>query len=263
MTSKQDAPYEITPACGDQAAPEVVARPGPERFAHAGAFVEAAAALAGAEDDPESMRRLARVAGAALVGLGDLGASAALAEALRPDPREARVTFTVACYQIGDLVPCSLRDYRDPAGAVRALADCPQPSHVAAELLASTPSGLRWSALVRTGEDVAFQPPNGETASSASSAAPNSLLLALEGWSERLSRWEALVRTGRAAGGLLAEEPEPEPAAEATEPTALLMRVLSTVESLEGHLRAQRDLLGLLEGRLAALEGKVARPSPC
>jgi hypothetical protein len=94
----------------------------------------------------------------ALIDIAEAGDDGVLRHLLRPDPACASVSWTVACYRIGDLVPDSLRDFADPVGAVTALEDCGDPDHVAAELVASTPEGLCWVALVRAGTQVRFQP---------------------------------------------------------------------------------------------------------
>ena len=94
----------------------------------------------------------------ALIDMAEAGDDGVLRHLLRPDPACASVSWTVACYRIGDLVPDSLRDFADPVGAVATLEDCGDPDHVAAELVASTPEGLCWVALVRAGTQVRFQP---------------------------------------------------------------------------------------------------------
>lgn len=96
-------------------------------------------------------------AGRALIDLAGSDDGAVLGQLLRPDPACAASSWTVACYRIGDLVPHTLRDFQDPVAAVRTLSDCGEPEHLAAELVASTPEGLCWVALVRAGAQVRFQ----------------------------------------------------------------------------------------------------------
>lgn len=93
----------------------------------------------------------------ALVALADAGDEDALRRYLRPDPDCTAVSWTVACYRIGDLVPHVMRDFTDPVAAVTTLAGCGEPEHMAAELVASTPRGLCWVALARAGDQVRFQ----------------------------------------------------------------------------------------------------------
>ena len=93
----------------------------------------------------------------ALVALADAGDEDALRRYLRPDPDCTTVSWTVACYRIGDLVPHVMRDFTDPVAAVTTLAGCGEPEHMAAELVASTPRGLCWVALARAGDQLRFQ----------------------------------------------------------------------------------------------------------
>ena len=132
------------------------ARPLPAE-AGAAAFRRAAAGLGGADPDTTEARRHAASAARCLAGLAEAGDDAALRADLRPDPAAEAAAWTVACYQIGDLTPSALRDFSDPVQAVATLASCGEASHLAAELLVSTDDGLRWTAMVRTGSDLAFQ----------------------------------------------------------------------------------------------------------
>lgn len=93
----------------------------------------------------------------ALVELAESGEEDVLRALLRPDPTCATTSWTVACYRVGDLVPCALRDFTAATEAVRTLLDCGEHEHLAAELVASTPEGLCWAALVRTGDQLRFQ----------------------------------------------------------------------------------------------------------
>jgi hypothetical protein len=120
-------------------------------------FRRAATALLDDGPDSENARQFSTEAAAALVAAAEAG-DPGLGQILRPDPDDTGpVTWTVACYQIGDLSPTTLTDFADANEAVRSVAHCPEIAHVAAELLASTASGLRWTVLVRTGDLLSFQ----------------------------------------------------------------------------------------------------------
>jgi hypothetical protein len=236
-----------------------MARPAGERPDYVRAYCAAAAALSQATGRDEELAASAAAAGA-LVCLAALDAHGALAAALRPDPDYAEVTWTVACYQIGDLVPCAIHDFRNAAAAVRALAACPEPSHVAAELIASTDTGLRWSALVRAGERLTYHSPSPESASCASDDSANLLGVALENWTRRLASWSA-----RAAGaedlGSDAEATAPAPTAEegtATTASGVLAAVLSGVESISAQLHAGEGGTEETHRRLEAIEQRLA-----
>jgi hypothetical protein len=122
-------------------------------------FRRAASALAMGDGAAagDGNRRHAADAAAALVALAAAGDGDTLETVLRPDPVEGGVAWTVCCYQIGDLSPSALRDFGDAAAAVRTLGGCGDATHVAAELLASTSTGLTWTALTRLGDETAFQ----------------------------------------------------------------------------------------------------------
>ena len=109
---------------------------------------------------------------------------------LTPDPQVDELTWTVACYQIGDLTPSALRDFPDPVEAVATPAACPEDSHVAAELVVSASTGLRWTALTRTNSVVTFQLPTTDTASDGSGEHPGDLAVALRRWREQVARWD-------------------------------------------------------------------------
>jgi hypothetical protein len=122
-------------------------------------FRRAASALAAGDGEVsgDHSRRHAADAAGALVALASVGDGDTLETVLRPDPAEGGVAWTVCCYQIGDLSPSALRDFGDAAAAVRILGGCGDTTHVAAELLASTSTGLTWTAMTRLGDETAFQ----------------------------------------------------------------------------------------------------------
>jgi outer membrane murein-binding lipoprotein Lpp len=152
-------------------------------------FRLAAVRLSTEPTDSEGQRAAAAEAGAALVGLALAENEEELLELLTPDPTDRNVVWTVACYQIGDLTPSALRDFPDPVEAVATVAACPDETHVAAELVASTAGGLRWTAVLRTNDHLSVQLPTPDTASDGSREHPGDLAAALRRWRERLAAW--------------------------------------------------------------------------
>jgi hypothetical protein len=219
-----------------------------ERRRVAAAFFEAALGLANGPGEEATRRPLAEAAGRALVRLAELGASRALLEVLTPDPAEQALTYTVACYQIGDVVPCELRDFAHPAHAVRALARCEHSSHVAAELLASTSAGLRRSVLARTGELVCFRPPE---ASWICGPDPERAAAALARWSARLQRWSTRANSGPMGDARAERDPK-----EGFETT--LSHLAEALVRLGENLQAQGALIGEVERRLEAIEERLS-----
>lgn len=136
--------------------------------------------LGSAEEAPAAAA--AMMVAAARVGRDDL-----LRDVLRPDPQHAGTTWTVACFQIGDLAPSAIRDFSDPVAAVRELMDCGKPMHVAAELVASDRSGIRWTAMVRTGDRVVFQLFADRTTGSTSGPDPVEVTAMGVRWARRLA----------------------------------------------------------------------------
>lgn len=164
---------------------------------HPADFRASAVRLARAKPRTNQAIKAAREAAQALRDLADARNDAALRQYLRPDPEQADVTWTVACYQIGDLTPCTLKDFASPVAAMRNLADCGQASHLAAELVASTPSGTRWTAVLRTADQLSFQLPNDQ---SAATGADSGSAVAASHWRQQLARWEAATVDGSDAG---------------------------------------------------------------
>ena len=164
--------------------------PRPEQTASAASrFRRAAVGLSAASPESEEARRCSGEAAAALVAQAE-AKDPRLARLLRPDPADASsVTWTVACYQLGDLSPSALRDFTDAYEAVPALACCPDPAHVAAELIASTGFGLRWTVMIRTGETVRFQLLARATSGDSTSSGDRALDPALERWADQLASW--------------------------------------------------------------------------
>jgi hypothetical protein len=154
-------------------------------------FRLAAVRLSDEQHDSDAYRAAATEAASLLVGLALADASDDLRRLLTPDPAATEVIWTVACYQIGDLTPSAIRDFPDPVDAVATVAACTEEAHVAAELVASTAQGLRWTAVLRTNDLLSFQLPSADTASDASRERPGDLSAALKRWRERLVDWSA------------------------------------------------------------------------
>jgi hypothetical protein len=174
---------DLSPARHLDSGPEPVVPTARERFG------QAVTALLADDPGSEAARQHGIEAAAALLAAATTG-DPGLGQILRPDPGDASpVTCTVACYQIGDLSPTTLKDFADPREAVRAVSHCEELAHVAAELLASTASGLRWTVVVRTGDLVRFQPLTEGAGSNDLSAA--SLDAAENRWAAQLPRWVA------------------------------------------------------------------------
>lgn len=153
------------------------------------AFRLAAVKLGSTSRESDLGREASREAGDALAVLARADDEQLLREFLRPDPLVGGVTWSVACYQIGDLTPNALKDFSNPVSAINTLASCPNKSHVAAELVASTPAGMRWTAMTRTGSLVGFQLPDMGSASHASREHPGELTTAIQHWTDQLGRW--------------------------------------------------------------------------
>lgn len=140
-------------------------------------------------EDRRDRQEACREAGESLLRLAAGGAAADLRAVLTPDPVNSNVTWTVACYQIGDLTPSAVRDFADPVAAVTTLAICDDPSHLAAELVASTSAGLRWVALLRTNGDLAFRLPDADAVTDRSGTHATDLADALHRWRGRIADW--------------------------------------------------------------------------
>ncbi|HLI02250.1 MAG TPA: hypothetical protein VKV06_15785, partial [Acidimicrobiales bacterium] len=129
--------------------------------AHRTALLDSLAALLRQPGD----RDLQVQGAAAVVELARAGDYRGLAAIIRPDPASLQATWTVACYELGQLVPVTLCDLSDPVEAVQRTAACADAGHLAAEMVASSANGLRWTAVVRTGELLRLQAPSASTIS--------------------------------------------------------------------------------------------------
>ncbi len=164
----------LSPAADRSAPPDV-------RRVHAGAI-----ALATALDDDER-ERAALEAGSAIGDLAADGRADDLRSVLTPEPSNANVTWTVCCYQIGDLAPSGMHDFADPVAALHCLVACPDASHIAGELIASTRSGLCWTALTRTNQRLRLQLPGPSTLHDVGDGQAGAA--ALRAWDDQLGRW--------------------------------------------------------------------------
>jgi uncharacterized coiled-coil protein SlyX len=125
--------------------------------------------------------------------------------------------------------------------------------HVAAELVASTAQGLRWTAVLRTNDLLSFQLPGPETASDASRERPGDLSAALKRWRDRLADWSAHAgheRDTEAVGFAQLN------AIDATSVVALPQALPAVIASSAPAVTsvAFNERFGALEQRLAGLE---------
>lgn len=208
----------------------------------------AAIALATALDD-EERERAALEAGTAIRDLAADGRADDLRSVLTPEPSNANVTWTICCYQVGDLAPSGMHDFADPVAALQVLVDCPDASHIAGELIASTRNGLCWTALTRTNDRLRFQLPGPSTLHDTHDGQAG--VAALGSWDEQLSEWlggnldgdpEATsgshpVGDVDGVDGPLADEPAPA-APLATEPAG---SPASTTTAAAGHVLERLD----------------------
>jgi uncharacterized coiled-coil protein SlyX len=216
-------------------------------------FRLAAVRLSDEDPNTDAHRAAATEAASLLVGLALAEAEDDLRRLLTPDPAATEVIWTVACYQIGDLTPSAIRDFPDPVDAVATVAACPEEMHVAAELVASTAQGLRWTAVLRTNDLLSFQLPGPETASDASRERPGDLSAALKRWRDRLADWSAHAgheRDTEAVGFAQLN------AIDATSVVALPQALPAVIPSSAPAVTsvAFNERFGALEQRLAGLE---------
>lgn len=275
-----------TSEAGTAAPPPLIVPPSsPEDCRRQAIAFRRAALLLATSDSPESNHLHRREAGRALVALAHLGGEADLRSVLSFEPpwHPVSATWTVACYQLGDLSPSDLRDFSGAAEAVRLLESCPIPAHLAAELLVSAPSGLRWTALVRTGRDVEFQPPGDPVAGSVHGGTGGvsgpGAGEAAAAWEDRLRAWSRDIETGlgappavapvgAAAPVVLLPAPPPAPAGGRLAPAGTDARLLSDIGSALGDLTkgvqlvrsgaATREAAAGIEARLDDLADQVA-----
>jgi hypothetical protein len=242
----------------------VVSQPPVPHSSNMELFRQAVVALLADAPDSEAARQHGTEAAAALLA-GAVAGDAGLAQILRPDPDDAgTVTWTVACYQIGDLSPSTLKDFAEVNDAVRAVAHCPETAHVAAELLASSASGLRWPAMVRTGDLLHFQLPS--TSAGGDPGLADTLEAAPYRWADRLVLSSAAGLDGPNTPGELRGE---QPGALPPELGMLLVRILEAVQGLAREVedlasgRDVKERLRTLEQRVVDVQLKLeASPVP-
>jgi hypothetical protein len=128
----------------------------------------------------------AHEAAEALLALAMLDDDVALWPILRADPLADEVSWSVSCYQIGDLTPSDVHECDGPSEAVVRLAGCEDLSHVAAELVCAS-GGLRWVAMTRLNRRLAFQLPDTKTVHLVSGEAAPLLQPALRRWRQQLA----------------------------------------------------------------------------
>lgn len=229
------------------------------------AFAEAVEVLETVDVDSDAGRGAALRAADALLALAEQGASADLAAILTPAPDAPSVVWTVACYQIGDLTPSALQDFSEPVTAVTTLCGCPDPSHVAAELLASTEAGLRWAALVRTGERIEFQrPPLGMTGTDTPPADAAARWRAhLDTWADGGDDTPGVTPGGvdRRAAASVVTAPPPPPAERADDFDLgyVLGQLVAGLRNVETTLARVDQDRARTEQRLAAVEAVAVR----
>lgn len=212
-------------------------------------FRQAAVALALADEPSELHQSQARECASSLLELASGGAESTLTEILRPDPADTHGTWTVACYQIGDLSPSSLRDFSEAAPAVLHLAECETAAHVAAELIATNNAGVRWTALVRTGPNISYQPLG---RASATAGSPEDLSAARHRWEDQLLSWASQPEE-------TVEQPVSLPAP-VTQPNVASVTVLGGSDPALGVAVGQvLETVRRIDQRLSLLEAEAVR----
>jgi hypothetical protein len=227
--------------------------------------------LADAHADSGGTGALSLEAGQAAAALAESGDGEGLALILRADPVAEPAAWTVACYEIGHLTPSALRDLSDPCEAVNLVGACSESSHVAAELVVSTATGLHWTVLVRVGSALRLMLPSpisapgreedpGETASSAHRR-----------WREELDRWSVEPEPSEMAESELTRSLDVTPAVSAAleraavlhaaELEAVAIRHAAEMEAVAIRRRAESraDLEARFAGVLEAIDSRLRR----
>jgi len=195
------------------------------------------------------------------VELARAGDYRGLAAIIRPDPASLQATWTVACYELGQLVPVTLCDLSDPVEAVQRTAACADAGHLAAEMVASSANGLRWTAVVRTGELLRLQAPSASTISGPHDPED------LEALQDRWEQWLA----DRSLWGFDQDESQGDTEEKDENPRGfppgpwgpdLTASLAGTLQIVATTLSAIADTLGSIDARLARIEARSAQPSP-
>ncbi len=194
-----------------------------------------AAAVRLSKQEPETEAHLVASGDAArlLIDLARLGASDELRRLLTPDPAESKPTWTVVCFETGNLAPVDVREFVDPAEAIAAVAECAEPEHTASELHACAARGVRWVAVSRVHGRVLFQLPDDLTVSGGADEPDRATPLVAEAllrWRERVATWSA--KDSSARGGVAS------PAESEARMYAVAPSVDRRVEELEQRLLA-------------------------
>jgi hypothetical protein len=200
-------------------------------------FRLAAVRLSEQEPETDALVEASSDAARLLISLSLAEATDELRRLLTPDPADLDVTWSVEFFEIGDLTPSATREFVDPVEALAAVADCADETHAAAELVASTVRGLRWTAISRTHERVLFQLPGRDTVVTTSAEALGDAATgAMRRWRKRLADWSAHSGSDRDVEVIAGLEPiGPSPAS-----TAVL-----------------DERFGVLEQRLAGIEESI------
>jgi len=222
-------------------------------------FRRAAVAMALSPETGEERCTHAEECASALVDLASGGHEALLASLLKADPGDGESTWTVACYQIGDLSPTTLKDFAEAVPAVAHLYGCGSASHVAAELIVTNPEGVRWTALVRSGDTLAFQAVGTATGTAPS---PGRLLRARHAWEDQLLGWASEPTRGLDPPAPVEAPAPPTPSAGGVGDVAVgvvLGQLLEAVREIGRRLPANEGPgTGSAPGGVAALQEQVA-----
>jgi len=214
-------------------------------------FRTAAVRLGEVELDGEARRPVAADAARLLVSLALGSAADELGELLIPDPAVPDNRWTVSCFEMGGLTPVAVRAFDDPVEAVVTVSACPDEAHVAAELVASNESGLRWTALWRTDDHISFQLPTTETADAGEETEEGDdseeLVAALQRWQARLDHWSGRDTTAAPA----------ELQAAAAKSGSTVARVGPVPRPTDARLRALEQRLSGIEATLTEIHAEL------
>jgi hypothetical protein len=159
------------------------------------AFRRSALRLAASERNDDQWQDAAAQAAGALIDLARDRQVEDLRTFLSPGPSGLDVVWIVSCYQSGGVTPSDRREFDDPAGAVEFYAACGDPSHVLGEVVVGAPESVRWTALTRLGDELAFHLPDLQCVNG-----PN-VGPSLRHWDEQLADWARSAAVAPAAPG--------------------------------------------------------------
>jgi len=189
-----------------------------------------------------------------LLRLSETASAFELRGLLTPDPADTDVSWTVSCFQVGDLTPIAVDEFADPFDALAAVADCSINERAAAELTACTAQGLRWTAISRTHDRVLFQLPTLDIVSDESpEPLDDTVVEALRRWQRRVANWTAHRDAGRGSDALATVSPlRPVDPLPVSPPASSHERV----DTLKGRLR---DLEESIKGLAMVVEFTLDR----